>query len=377
MNEILRTFHPVGQGAFYSERHPGFNIVYDCGNWKNSKAAQKVVNQAFDKYDTIDILFISHFDYDHVSMIGTLRDSVKSIKHVVLPLLHDDEKILLKAFNHFHANSAQLNQLIDDPQTFFGDDARIVYVNPTEQSESPINDDQESINLENLSAKQTIDSGAKIQLNTSNDWVFIPYNFKYHDRLQQLKNVLNYANLDINRLDDLKYVEANRADIKECYKKIDGTINENSMIVYSGPLHENHHYYIVDAYSNFLWDLPYSYHRYHHHVDFHDLWHKPACIYSGDADFNKVQIHNIFRHYWKNVGTIQVPHHGSKNSFNFRFGFHKGGCFICPVSFGTNNTYGHPSGKVLQELLQYESIPIAVTEKMDSTFIEIIEVEKK
>lgn len=372
MNKIRRTFHPVGQGAFYSERHPDFNIVYDCGNWKNSKAAQKVVNQAFDKNDTIDILFISHFDYDHVSMIGTLRDSVKSIKHVVLPLLHDDEKILLKAFNHFHANSAQLNQLIDDPQAFFGDEARIVYVNPTEQSESPINDDQESINLENLSANQTIDSGAKIQLNTSNDWVFIPYNFKYHDRSQQLKDVLNNANLDINCLDDLNYVEANRAEIKECYNQIDGTINENSMIVYSGPLHENHHYHFVDAYYNCLWDWHYLY-CYHHYVDFHDLCHKPACIYSGDADFNKVQIHNIFGHYWENVGTIQVPHHGSKNSFNFSSGFHtQQESFICPVSFGTNNTYGHPSGKVLEELLQYENIPITVTEKMDSTFIEII-----
>lgn len=375
MNKIRRIFHPVGQGAFYSERHPGFNIVYDCGNWKNSKAAQKVVSQAFDKNDTIiDILFISHFDYDHVSMIGTLRKSVKSIKHVVLPLLHDDdEKTLLKAFNHFHANSDLLNKLIDDPQAIFGGDARIVYVKPTEQSELPINDDQESINLENLSEKQ-INSGVKIQLNTSNDWVFIPYNFKYYDRSQQLKEVLNNANLDINCLDDLNYVEAKRAEIKKCYKQIDGTINENSMIVYSGPLQEKHHYHIVDAYSNCLWDWHYFY-RYHHHVDLYDLCHKPACVYSGDADFNKVQIHNIFQRYWKNVGTIQVPHHGSKNSFNFRFGFHtQQESFICPVSFGTNNTYGHPSGKVLAELLQYGNIPFAVTEKMDSTFIEIINV---
>lgn len=373
MNKILRTFHPVGQGAFYSERHPDFNIVYDCGNWKDSKDAQKIVNQAFDKNDTIDILFISHFDYDHVSMIGTLRDSVKSIKHVVLPLLYDDEKILLKAFNHLHANSALLNQLIDDPQAFFREDSRVVFVNASENSESPINDNQESINLGNLSANQTIiDSGTKIQLNTSNDWVFIPYNFKYHDRSQQLKDVLNDASLDIGQFDDLKYVEANRADIKECYKKIDGTINENSMIVYSGPLHENHHYYFVAAYYNNLWDWHYLYHRYHHYVDIYDLCHKPACVYSGDADFNKVQIHNIFQRYWKNVGTIQVPHHGSKNSFDFSSGFHKKGCFICPVSFGMNNTYGHPSGKVLEELIQYENIPIAVTEKMDSTFIEII-----
>lgn len=374
MNKILRTFHLVGQGAFYSERHPDFNIVYDCGNWKNSKAAQKVVSQAFDKNDTIDILFISHFDYDHVSMIGTLRDSVKSIKHVVLPLLHNDEKILLKAFNHLHANSAQLNRLIDEPQAFFGDDARIVYVNPTEQSESPINDDQESINLENLSANQTIDSGAKIQLNTSNDWVFIPYNYENTTRSIMLKDELIKESISIQDLKNVGYLTKNRKKIKGIYEKIDGNINENSMIVYSGPLHDNHHYHFVDAYYNCLWDWHYLY-RYYHHVDLYDFCYKPACIYSGDADFNKVQIHSIFQCYWQNVGTIQVPHHGSKNSFDLS-PFQKQGPFICPVSFGTNNTYGHPSGKVLEELLQYENIPIAVTEKMDSTFIEIIEVEK-
>ena len=69
---IIRTFHPVGQGAFYSERHNDFNIVYDCGTeWKNrgKKVIDKTIQSSFSKEDVIDILFISHFDYDHVSKI--------------------------------------------------------------------------------------------------------------------------------------------------------------------------------------------------------------------------------------------------------------------------------------------------------------------
>jgi len=63
---IERIFHPIGQGAFYSERHKNFNIVYDCGNWKNTKLADKVVKQAFLKDEVIDILFISlHFPKNH------------------------------------------------------------------------------------------------------------------------------------------------------------------------------------------------------------------------------------------------------------------------------------------------------------------------
>ena len=43
---IQRTFHPVGQGAFYSERHENYNIVYDCGSVNVSKG-KKVVSQSF------------------------------------------------------------------------------------------------------------------------------------------------------------------------------------------------------------------------------------------------------------------------------------------------------------------------------------------
>ena len=46
---MQRVFHPIGQGAFYSERHEGFNMVYDCGNWKNTKLSDRIVTQAFDK----------------------------------------------------------------------------------------------------------------------------------------------------------------------------------------------------------------------------------------------------------------------------------------------------------------------------------------
>jgi len=74
---IERIFYPIGQGAFYSEKHNNFNIVYDCGNWKNTKLADKVVKQAFLKDEVIDILFISHFDYDHINKISTLKSTLE------------------------------------------------------------------------------------------------------------------------------------------------------------------------------------------------------------------------------------------------------------------------------------------------------------
>ena len=73
MHQITRIFHPVGQGAFYSERHTigneNFNIVYDCGSL--SSKIDSVV-QDFADQNEIDVLFISHFDQDHVNKIKLL-----------------------------------------------------------------------------------------------------------------------------------------------------------------------------------------------------------------------------------------------------------------------------------------------------------------
>ena len=54
---VKRVFHPVGQGAFYSEHHDNFTVVYDCGA-TSKKLASKVVAQSFKQNDVIDILFI-------------------------------------------------------------------------------------------------------------------------------------------------------------------------------------------------------------------------------------------------------------------------------------------------------------------------------
>jgi len=104
---IVRTFHPVGQGAFYSERfyedehlEAKCNIVYDCGtSWGNVIKAKKVVTQALDKKDVIDYLFISHLDYDHISLVLTLIDSVKCVREIVLPLVLKDDIVIAISLN--------------------------------------------------------------------------------------------------------------------------------------------------------------------------------------------------------------------------------------------------------------------------------------
>ena len=359
---IQRIFHPVGQGAFYSERHENHNIVYDCGSVNASKG-QKVVSQSFSKEDVIDILFISHFDYDHVSLIEHLKKSVKKIRFVVMPLLYDDEKILL--CNIFKSlGEKALVTLVANPKEFFGAGTHIIRVKPS--SEEEINEDPQTISLNDTNQDDLqISSGTLIDIEKYSDWIFIPFNYKYKNQNNKLLNKLKKNGIDINELknvSDYDYTKHQKI-IKKTYKEV-GDINENSMFLYSGPPKKKFYYtYLYQSNKDYCYFCFYP---------FYDIERdRVACLYTGDGNLNIVDIEKTYKKYWDLIGTIQIPHHGSILSFNNNI--LKNIVFICPFSVGKNNSYGHPSIKVISEILSHGSYPIYVTEDVDSIFIEIIE----
>ena len=103
VEKIIRTFHPVGQGAFYSERffvngqsNARFNVVYDCGaGYGYVTKAQKVVSQSFNTDDDIDYLFLSHLDYDHISLVRFLKQNVRRVKNIVMPFMYEDDIVFM------------------------------------------------------------------------------------------------------------------------------------------------------------------------------------------------------------------------------------------------------------------------------------------
>ena len=85
-----------------------------------------------------------------------------------------------------------------------------------------------------------------------------------------------------------------------------------------------------------------------------------------------MDVRTIYRKYWDLIGTIQIPHHGSLTT-SFNENVLEGKQFLCPISVGKNNQYGHPSREVIKKIHLHNSCPILVTEDVDSKFIEIIE----
>ncbi len=371
---LERIFHPVGQGAFYSERHEGFNMVYDCGTSYvnvNKKSITQIVSKSFAKDVAIDILFISHFDFDHVSKISALfkrkkGEADRKIHKVVLPLLHEKEKNIL--INLYRILDGNILKLIENPQRFFGDDTVIIMVEPTKSHNEEI--DGERLYIDDINKSRKIKSGTKL-LKKNLDWLYIPYNHEYTSRHQILEEKLKEKNLDldINKLKknpkfslDEIFIEK-RKEIKKVYTELEGNINQNSMVVYSGPASTNKRF---------------SKKSYHYSSKFYnenfEFVSRVACVYTGDSNLNIIDITAIFKSYWKNVGTIQVPHHGDMSSFNENVLQNKNYC--CPVSVGNNNIYGHPSVGLKSKILKYDSYPYLVTEDLNSEYIELISLEK-
>lgn len=388
---MQRIFHPIGQGAFYSERHEGikdennkkksFNIVYDCGTeWKNRSHPyyDKVVRQSFRKTDVIDILFISHFDYDHVSKIEVLRDHVQEIRFVVLPLLHDNEKILIS--NIYRNLGLNISPLIDDPDGFFKN-SRVIYVKPSDDK-SPETNNSPTL-IEEISAdsdgKYKIESKRQLSLSGLANWVYIPFNYEYSKRNADLLALLTSEGFNTTRLqndsnytldeiiNDLRISRSSGGKkFQRIYDTLDGKINQNSMTVYSGPFLEPTFPHIESFYNGCRHFSPI-----HFHLSFH-LDNRVACVFTGDADLNISTIQTIYASLWQYVGTIQIPHHGDLKSFNSSVISDKRS-YICPISFGNRNTYGHPSSLVISKIISKRSYPVFVTEVPSTMFIQHIE----
>lgn len=350
---ITRAFHPVGQGAFYSEKIEGIRTVYDCGIWwpeRNSKRVDRLVEAAFADNEQIDILFISHFDYDHVSKIPILLEKYQ-VQRIVMPLLENEDRVFLARLFEAMALS-EIQELLFDPVTFGASRGiTIIEVEPGENN-TPL-PEIEGEELEDLKTSKTIKSGTKIK---HKDWVWVPFNYKAAARATKLFCELTKINLDSEKLKEEKYFDKNRASLKKAYQALEGNINENSLFLYSGPLPSQS----SDRPAYFMDFSPRCCRRMLNPVP-------PGAIFTGDGDLNIVNISRVFKHYWEKVGTIQIPHHGAKKSFQVKA--FETGRYVCPISVGVNNSYGHPSSHIVNLLLENGSVPFQVTEKSDSLLI--------
>lgn len=344
MIKLTRTFHPVGHGAFYTEKHvledQTINIVYDCGSKTLEKHLPSIINNTFKKGEEIEFLFISHFDADHVNGIEYLKTYCK-IKKVVIPLIEDKDAILtIKAINTSKIGSNKLDALINSPEEYFPG-SEIIKVRGV---------NEENSNNRDSGNGRTIPSGHKIIL-PENKWCFIPFNYDYSERVEPFKRKIKEKGLNFDKLDDIAYITKEKKTIISIYKEITGKANGNSLVVFSGE------------------DYTISKKRSLSMVKKVILQHKRcsyiSCLYLGDSSANKSgfcsQLKGRLDKLAKSIGIIQIAHHGAEGNFSpdiLKLGTNPWAIISC-----RSTEKHHPSVNVVKHIQENCSIPFMVTEK--------------
>ena len=385
--KVVRTFHPVGQGAFYSERfydgtqqqNAMHNIVYDCGAaFRHEWPKNHVVKQAYTDEDEIDYLFISHLDYDHVSLVNTLMKSVKRVKKIVLPLVSEEQLIIGMAYYLISLEYGDTEYFFEEIISRLGSqndkdgENTVLFIDGGENAED-----------EGISSKAIEASGKEMDAPWDLDWVFIPHNVKYRSRRKELIDELDAVTKDKNFAEAIKdkglqpiisgkelieklkerdfagmvlTIPALRRAVRSAYAKIEGETNENSLLLYSGPKNAGKGYVLDRCEPCRRWCG--------------GEYFRAGCLYTGDSTCDMTDWRTAkYTGVWDLIGTIQLPHHGSVDSFDVTTNAIDKG-YIMPVSCGSYNTYGHPSGKVLAYLMVNGCCTPIVTEEAGSVYMQ-------
>ena len=381
---MIRTFQPVGQGAFYTEQFckddgKAFNMVYDCGSDSlDIQSLSKVIKKSFPEGSVIDAVFISHFDSDHVNGLPEIMRNFK-VNKIFLPLITGAAEIAYWRFK------SDVDSLTEKRETIPVADRLLDPANDN-SSEKIFRDFScqnfpEIIRIQQLEGDARIEGDARPNEATNNacdrlglpNWRFVPFNFKRFERESDFREILSEAISDVvagtmvdefiadptevfrriglkkskELLKRINKITRERLGVKQFHDRF-GDINGNSMTLYSGEREKE------GQFSLSLCCRCNDSRKY-----------KAGCLYMGDyaakdnQAWESLVIFYDAMKCWHGIGCVQLPHHGSRHDFNPKIA----DMDVCSaVSFGLGNTHHHPGKDVILGLLQKNKTIILSTE---------------
>lgn len=405
--EMTRTFHPVGQGAFYSEKFATWNgdtftIVYDCGALPFSSRLGRKIRSAFLEGEEIDALFISHFDADHINGLAILKDHCK-IRRVFLPYLNEEEKIFLKAQYYLQYDSQydsstglsydEFEELLDTPDRFLAGDNEVVVIeilpiDPDEEHERSRIRPEEAVDItltgkkkstNHQGAWETHQSGTVFQIPLPYEWFFIPFNYKQDRCSKAFIEALKEEGLSQDKIDTMEKIIQHKEKLSKAYKSVASKIlgatrshlNKTSMMLYSGPNSQGN----IRASRLFRCHSFSGDHWFPGYLPCRNL--RSGCLYTGDVSLKDNGILDDISQRLGSlldaIGTLQIPHHGSIHNFDKSI-LERGNICCAIVSFGNDNLHGHPSDLVVEELTKKRVVVRFVTEAQNSIVVQYIRI---
>lgn len=379
---MRRMFLPVGQGAFYLERFSAdecsrtVNVVYDCGTLSGLAYLKKIIDYEFKDYHVIEALFISHLHEDHINGIPFLMEKCH-VKRVYLPLLSPTDLALMRLdFETRNRSSLAFDKLLiedevmmskmfvrrmlDNPRNTLREISRRYNRDTTifeldSFSREIMQQERMGQGIKDLSAEILGDAG------TEHDkvvWRYKTFCIKNEDAVNSVmrKFAATFAgDATPERIagvvkEGCKDKEMKRK-IRGLYDSIKGHFNSHSLTMCSESVNANDRQNPECGLDKDV--SPYS------------LPPNTAsgCLYTGDFDAANSkcwnQLHLAYNESWRNVGCVQVPHHGSRYSFNDAIltmeAYHV-------ISAGLGNNHHHPSRHILGEYQRRNIVPFVVTQ---------------
>ena len=350
---LTRTFHPVGQGAFYSEvfsidDREEFTVVYDCGTESDGASLDHEIDSFVKglKNSKIDLLFISHFHKDHINGLPKLASMAK-IKKTVIPMLPSEVLLVSRVHNYLTCEETTkegrrkeiepLEQIINDLTTHEGISEQFGEI----VSVAPYDPDYRPDGWLPKSTSETVQAGKSLP-GITDIWEYIPFNSIDVDDDRAVKFKARVSELGLikdGKLMEDKLLHGLRVKVKELYKEIVGKLctddNLYTMAVESLP---------AEGYEDEI------------------LARNSRCLFTGDLDsVGNAGLWGRFSDLFQlnDIGTIQVPHHGSKENWRSEFLTRDPKEFV--VSVGGKNTYHHPDFWAMESIRKKDKL-FVVTE---------------
>ena len=337
---MLRTFHSVGQGAFYTEEFDDFYVVYDCGTETGGiKTIENAIVGYFDKEKPIEILFISHFHRDHINGIEYLLGNYR-VNNVVLPQ-YDMALSTIFFLENKNAPPFVKKFTLDPYKTIksLSPKTKCIFV---KSHASRGGDDQ--LNVVDILDDSCINSGTKLVPTKQVDWFYIAINHLKEERVKIFNSGLLKNNISIHSSSDFEKYWSNKNHKKQIvniFNKLPGGCNGNSMVVYSGP--EGQWSYFSSHFLSIEFNVVQKIHNNLLSVLLDEINRRTGCLYMGDYEANEKTWGVVFSgisQYKDYIGTVQIPHHGSKWNYIDDININEGMFSI--ISYGLNNKHGHP-----------------------------------
>lgn len=364
MIRLERRFHPIGQGAFYTEVFRGtdgsrFVMVCDCGTETGAKDMEKDLDAQISELilslgakPFIDLLFISHFHDDHINGLDKLLGGVM-VGTTIIPMLSLPVLTVTRVQNFLKYRSAALSSdkiiqelyLSGESSGRFGD---VLVVEPSVESEDVGKDEKDK----GIGNGKLVPMGEKLGNNPY--WEYLPFNsidicdkraIDFMDGLVKLPGAMTGGQLNVKGL-----IRGCRKKVKDLYRSVMEGKDDNlyTLVVESRPAEG-----VVPSPNSRL----------------------SRCLYFGDfesKDNDALWNRLAGVYHYEDIGTIQIPHHGSRD--NWRKEMINGGPRVYAVSSGSTNTYHHPDYWVLSDILEADHSVRVVSEKLKSAFIRVYEI---